>query len=305
MDDAEQLKLLKSLFLLDQVPEDKLASLSGSLAAEEYREGDVVFEEGSQGDSLYFVSGGRIKILKRVLAADGTPGFKDLAIFGPGECFGEMALFDSTVPRSARAQASGPTALFKLGRPQLLEWLEANPQLAIGFFTELAQVLSKRLRRSSNELTLLFDLSQWLLEPMASGKELLQKVLKHLVPHLEGSWTAGAYLYSEFNDEMDLVATDGDFAAVASQLPAPDKVGPENRWLDGRTYLVPFPGERHIQGYLVFRSAKDLAGEDKTEVGRTLTTTARLITSALQNIAHRAENAMRDRLHTSRLAQGF
>lgn len=300
MDPAERLKLLKALPLLDQIPAGKLADLGAFLEPLSFADAAVIFEEGSTGDCLLFISSGQVRIQKRVVEADGTPSFKDLAVLGPGDCFGEMALFEEEVPRSARAAAQGETTLFTLGRKDLLRWLDSNPALAVGFFTELVRVLSRRLRRSSNELTLLFDLSRWLLEPIATGKELLQKVLRHLVPHLEGSWTAGAYLYNEFNDEMDLVATEGDFAALESQLPDPKTVKGDNAWLDERTYLVPFPAEKHMLGYLVFRSAQPLNREEKGEIARTLTTTARLISSALQNISHRAEDALRARLQSSR-----
>jgi len=298
MDNKRKLKLLKSLRLLEKIPEEQLAALSAYLKPESYTDGQVVFEEGSKGDSLYFLASGSVRITKKVRLADGTQSFKDLAILQAGDCFGEMALFDDA-PRSARAAASGETSVLALERAQLQKWLGSNSKLAIGFFTELVQVLGRRLRRSSNELAMLFDLSGWLLEPAADGKELLRQALGHLVPHLEGSWIAGAYLYNVFNDEMELVATEGDFAAAAAKIPAPS-AEQGDAWVDPETFVIPLRGKRHLRGYLVFRTTSPLGPEEKTDTSRTLITTAHLIFSALENVSFRVEESFRARLAASR-----
>ena len=303
MDAKEKLKLLKSLQLLDQIPEDKLSTLSDFLEPCTFADGGVVFEEGSTGDSLYFISAGHIRISKKVVQDSGAAAFKDIAIIGPSDCFGEMALIEESAPRSARAAAAGEAVLFKLGRKELNRWLESNPALALGFFAELVQVLSKRLRRSSNELALLFDLSQWLLEPIAGGKELLTKVLRHTVPHFEGTWTGGAYLYNQFNEEMEIVAVEGAFKTEAGDKP-PSFRDKKLVWLDGNTVAVSLPGLKRVEGYLVLRTPVDIGGEAKNEIGRTLTTAASLIASALENLQFRTEDTLRARLKTSTESYG-
>jgi len=303
MDPNDKLKLLKGLRLLDQIPEEKLSTLSGYLQPSALKDGAVVFEEGSKGDSLYFVSSGQVRISKKFRGEGGKESSKDLALLGPGDCFGEMALIDEAVPRSARASALGETVIFVLAKAELHKWLKAHPELAIGFFAELVQVLSKRLRRSSSELTLLFDLSQWLLEPVASGKELLQRVLGHLVPHLDGSWTGAAFLFNAFNAEMDPVATEGTFA-VAAEAKTPAFGERKTLWADGHTLAVSLPGKKGLRGYLLLRAAAELPADEKSEVARTLATAAGLIASALENIDFRTEDAMRDRLKSSMQSYG-
>lgn len=292
--EPEKLKLLKSLHLLDQIPEEQLSTLEQFLKPTQLKDGEVLFEEGTKGESLYFVSSGRIKISKKVSGKD----FKDLAILGPGDCFGEMALVEAT-SRSARASAAGETVVLELHRNDLNRWLKEHPSLAIGFFAELVQVQSQRLRRSSNEIALLFDLSNLLLEPCPSGKALLGKILAHVVPHLDGSWTAAAYLYNPYNDEMDFVASEGktDFAALAPKLPPATET--RSLWIDGSAYYVSLPGAKRPYGYLLFHSQNPLTDENRTELGRTLGTVARLLTSALENINFRAEDALRARLSKS------
>ena len=300
MEPKEKLTLLKSVRLLDQIPERQLSTLGEFLTTVDFDDGAVIFEEGTKGDSLYFVTSGKVRISKRVSGAE----LKDLAILGPGDCFGEMALVEE-VARSARAAAMGKTALFRLHREDMNRWLKSHPELAVDFFAELVQVLSYRLRRTSSELTLIFDLSSLLLEPIKTGQELLSKVLSRVVPHLEGSWSAAAHLYNMFNDEMDFVAGCGSWDFTQSQGKLPPVTETRNLWVEDHLYYVSLPGEKRPLGYLIFHSEALLKDEDRTEVGRTLTTVAQLVTSALENINFRMDQGLRERLKTQSHGANF
>ncbi|MDD5657898.1 MAG: cyclic nucleotide-binding domain-containing protein [Elusimicrobia bacterium] len=291
MQPKDKLRLLKSVRLLDQMPERQLEGLAQFLSPVEFADGAVIFEEGSRGDSLFFVTGGKVRISKKVSSGQ----LKDLAILGPGDCFGEMALVED-VARSARASACGATALMRLHRDDMNRWLREHPALALDFFSELVQLLSRRLRRTSSELTLLFDLSNLLLEAAPSGRELLSRVLTHVVPHLEGTWSAAAYLYNMFNDEMDLVAACGptDASRAARRLPPAGET--RNLWLEDHVYYVSLPGQSRPHGYLLFHSETALGEEERAEVARTLTTVAQLLTSTLENVNFRVDASLRERL---------
>lgn len=297
--DSDKLKLLKSLHLLDKIPDEQLAALDQFLKPKTVAEGGVVFEEGSPGDSLFFVVAGRVAISKKISGGQR----KDLAVLGPGDCFGEMALLETST-RSARASAQGQTTLLELARQDFDRWLKSHAELAMGFFGELVQVQSQRLRRTSSELTLLFDLSSLLLEAHASAKDLLSKVLAHVVPHLQGAWSGAAYLYNVFNDEMDPVARFGDFdfSPAAAKRRGTET---EAQWLEDGCYVVPLPGAERPHGYLLFHSAAPLSDEERGEQARTLTTVARLLTSAVENINFRTEESLRNRLKTSSYGSGL
>jgi len=293
---ADKTQLLKSLKLLNGIPEDQLGTLGEFLTARNFADGAPVFEEGTKGSSLFFITDGNVRIAKQLRSSEGaTASYKELALLGPGDCFGEMAIMESEAPRSASAIAAGETVLFELERDQLHRWLGAHPQLAMGFFSRLVAMLSGRLRRSSNEQTLLFDLSNLLLEAFPSATAMFDKSMPRIMQYLEGEWVSGAYLYNQFNDEMDLVDTEGDYAPVAEKL----KVNPaaaSNAWLDGSTYQVVFPGKKRAMGSIVFHRSKPLDKEEMNEAARTLTTTARLIAASLENISWRSEDDMRARL---------
>ena len=296
MEAKEKLNLLKSLDFLGKIPDDGLADLAGFLDPVAVSDNQIIFDEGDKGDSLFFISKGQIRIEK--MADVETSSYKALAILHPGDCFGEMAFVEER-PRSARATADCDGLLFKLDCSHLIEWLHSQPDSAMVFFTELVQLLSKRLRRTSSELTLLFDLASLFLLPFADGAELLVNVLKHIVHHIEGRWSAVAFLYNEYNMEMDKVAMEGDFDESKIQEIIPNPAEQESFWINANTYYVSFPGKIRPMGYLILHAEVKLNEEEKTEIGRTISTTAMLTTSALENMQFKAEAIMRDRLKSS------
>jgi CRP-like cAMP-binding protein len=108
----------------------------------------MVFAEGEQGDSLYIVVDGSIRISRMV------PGMGEecLSILDRGEVFGEMALIDEQ-PRSAdaRAHIHGST-VFSISRSLLEEVLSMDPDAAVQFLNLLCRLLCRRLRAMNERL---------------------------------------------------------------------------------------------------------------------------------------------------------
>src|SRR5262249_37712945 len=84
----EKVRLLKSITLLKNMSERTMQGLAEFLKPRKVPDGVVIFEEGSRGMSMYFVASGRIRIYKNT--ASGST--RELAVVGPGDFFGEMAL---------------------------------------------------------------------------------------------------------------------------------------------------------------------------------------------------------------------
>lgn len=105
--------------------------------------GEEVLRKGSTSSELYVVVGGRIEIDSA--ASDG----RDLGIrsLGPGDVFGEVAMFDRR-PRSATARASDDTILLVLDGRDVRAYLERRPQVAI----KLLEVFASRLRDTTHQL---------------------------------------------------------------------------------------------------------------------------------------------------------
>ena len=101
---------------------------------------DVIFERHSEGDALYVVISGRVRVSAR--SADGEE--VTLAVLEPGEPLGELSLLDGE-PRSADATAMEPTEMLVVRRERFLGWLHEHPDVG----GALLRTLSRRLRRTN------------------------------------------------------------------------------------------------------------------------------------------------------------
>lgn len=302
MEPAALLDALKRSSLLAGIPEDKLSAFSHILRPIDGKAGQVVFEEGSHGDSLYIVAEGAVRIEKKV-EAGGDHGYKALARVGEGQFFGEMALVEER-PRSARAVLDEDGLLLQLSKSVLFKWLKAEPETAISLLIQLMNVISGRLRSTSEELTLLFDLSHLILETFSKPETFLHKVVAIVAARLPGTWTIGGYLYNRFNEDTTLAASLGPNAA---KLDETLELTPTTRagWVDDSHLRLVFHHEDHPQGALMLWSEKDLDRPTRDQLLITLTTVSHLIASALSNIGFETEERMRDRLKTSRGDHAF
>lgn len=97
----------------------------------------VIVREGDQGDSVFFVGAGEVNI---VLQADSGPG-ANVAILGPGEFFGEMAVLEGR-PRMATVIARDRCTLLEIDGARFREFLIRHPEIEF----KIAAKLSQRLR---------------------------------------------------------------------------------------------------------------------------------------------------------------
>lgn len=91
-----------------------------------FQPGEQIFSAGDNGDGFYVVEEGRV----RISAVIGQNEPRTLAMIGPGDFFGEMAVVDDA-PRSATATAVTATRTLFVGREKLLQLLQDRPQLAL------------------------------------------------------------------------------------------------------------------------------------------------------------------------------
>ena len=115
-------------------------------AVMEYAKDQMVFEEESKGDSLFIISKGSVKILKKVKNQENT-----IAVLKQGEFFGEMAILDG-LPRSASVKASEPTACLVLTDKAYQKLRTDRPKTALKIMDIIIKVLSNRLRQANKNL---------------------------------------------------------------------------------------------------------------------------------------------------------
>lgn len=118
---------------------ESLRQLAAVAHRRAFHTGDVIFHRGDPGQVLYVIRLGKVRIF--LTSPDGQE--VALAVFGPGECFGELALLDGQ-PRSAAAEAIEPVETYTLQRADFISAVMHHPQIAI----QVMNVLSCRLRQT-------------------------------------------------------------------------------------------------------------------------------------------------------------
>jgi CRP-like cAMP-binding protein len=131
--------LLGNCILFSGLSVDERAAIATRAHVRSFRAGETIFAIGSPGNEIMAVLSGSIRI--SVPSGDGKELL--LAILGPGEFFGELAVFDGK-ERSADATAEDAGTLAVLDRQDVLLFFERNPMA----WRKLVEVLCQRLRRT-------------------------------------------------------------------------------------------------------------------------------------------------------------
>lgn len=134
---------LRGVPLFESLDDDAADTICSLLTPEECEAGAVLFRAGDAGDSMYLIEDGKIQISMR--SSDGEDLI--LAVLGPGDFFGEMALIDGQ-PRSANAKVVEHSRMAVLTREHFLSFLGSSPNVAV----EMLTALSRRLRRTDELL---------------------------------------------------------------------------------------------------------------------------------------------------------
>jgi CRP/FNR family transcriptional regulator len=176
--------------LFEGLPGEQLKALAGICLLRTYRKGQLIFAEGDEGAGFYIVQSGRVRIFK---LSPESGKEQILHIMGPGESFGEVAVFTGMgFPAFAEAQASSALIFFPRGK--FVALIRRDPSLALNMLA----VLSGRLQKFAR---LIEDLSL---------KETPARLAAHLL-FLGGKRPAA--------DEISLEISKGQMAALLGTIP--------------------------------------------------------------------------------------
>jgi len=138
--DLLRIRELKALTLFRKLTARELRELEELLHERSYQKDEVIFDEGDAGLGLFVVVSGRVKVCSSHAA------LQHLAPeFGPGDFFGELALFDEAA-RTARAVAIEPTRILALFRTEFFSLLERDQGIGVKILFELSRTVCRRSR---------------------------------------------------------------------------------------------------------------------------------------------------------------
>ncbi|TLS49669.1 Crp/Fnr family transcriptional regulator [Paenibacillus antri] len=135
--------LLRNVPLFQDLTEEELRTISPLFQENKWNRGKLLFMEGDPGDELFVVKSGVVKIYR----------FDDekeiiLALFGPGDFFGEMAVIQPALNRSATAETLESCSIYTMKRSVFYEFMEKHPRICI----KLLEVTVQRLRNANDQI---------------------------------------------------------------------------------------------------------------------------------------------------------
>ncbi|XP_030627263.1 cGMP-dependent protein kinase 2 [Chanos chanos] len=93
----EYFSFLRSVSLLKDLPEEKLAKIVDCLEVDYFDEGEYIIREGEEGNTFFIIAKGEVTVTQ---STDGCPEPQEIKTLGVGDYFGEKALISEDV-RSA------------------------------------------------------------------------------------------------------------------------------------------------------------------------------------------------------------
>jgi RsiW-degrading membrane proteinase PrsW (M82 family)/CRP-like cAMP-binding protein len=146
---AEMAERLSKIEIFRHVSLANLENLSRAISIQDFEDGQVLFDEGDQGDAMVMLEQGYIDITVK----DRTGQAKPLRTFQPGDVVGEFSLLDGQ-PRSARAQARGRdrgrVRVLMLQREVFYRFIQSRPDVVLA----MLQYLSDKVRYTTQSVEL-------------------------------------------------------------------------------------------------------------------------------------------------------
>jgi CRP-like cAMP-binding protein len=141
---GEVVELLGRVPVFSTLEPEDLERIAQLAVPRRFEPGQAVFREGDSSDTCYVVRSGHA----RAVRGHGDGRTITLAVFGPGDFFGELALFEDEL-RSATVEAIEETTVVAVLGPDMRRLMTEHPQIS----TRLVIALGRRLRETNERLT--------------------------------------------------------------------------------------------------------------------------------------------------------
>lgn len=108
-----------------------------------FEDGEVIVLQGEVGEEMYVVQAGKVEVV-----LESGDNRERVAVLGPKDFFGEMALFDKEV-RSATIRAVGEARVLTIDKRTLLKRISEDPLLAFN----MLKAMSSRIRELNQQVS--------------------------------------------------------------------------------------------------------------------------------------------------------
>src|SRR5271157_3319149 len=144
MRSADVVELLGRVPVFSTLVQGDLERIAELSVPRRFEPGEVVFREGDASDTCYVVREGHARAIRE----HGDGRTITLATFGPGDFFGELAMFEDEL-RSATVEAIEPIAVVAVLGPDMRRLMTEHPEISM----RLVVALGRRLRETNERLS--------------------------------------------------------------------------------------------------------------------------------------------------------
>jgi signal transduction histidine kinase len=206
--DESDRALLRRVPLFEELSEEDLSWIAESGEPVELAAGDQLAGEGDPGDALFVIVSGELQVVKRSRTTD-VP----IAVLGPGEIVGEMAIFEAQ-PRMASVRAVSTARVIRIARDEILELLGTRPSATLSMLrTVMGRLRStEAMLREREKLAALGTLSAGLAHELNNPAAAVQRSASLLQEALDRWATA--------TSALGTVVDDQEHAAYVAELAA-------------------------------------------------------------------------------------
>jgi CRP-like cAMP-binding protein len=138
--EQDAIELLSHVPVFETLGPKELTRVAAVAVPRSFGAGHVIFREGDQSDTCYIVSSGHARAVRE----HGDGRTLTLAHFGPGDIFGELAMFDDE-RRSATVETLDPVDAIAVLGADMRRLLREHPDIAV----KLVISLGRRLREAN------------------------------------------------------------------------------------------------------------------------------------------------------------
>ncbi len=117
-----------------------------------FRAGQVVVQEGSEGDTMFVIKSGRVRVDKKTPYQDTYT----VRFLKAGDFFGEVALLNRD-RRSATCTAESDSEFLVLSRERFLAFGDRHPAAGLAITRKIASDLAHRLLQANEDIITLFQ----------------------------------------------------------------------------------------------------------------------------------------------------
>ncbi len=142
--EQEAIELLTHVRVFETLGPQELAQVAAVTVPRAFDAGQVIFREGDQSDTCYVVRNGHARAIRE----HGDGRTLTLAHFGPGDIFGELAMFDDEC-RSATVETLDDVEAIAVLGTDMRRLLRAHPELSL----KLVISLGRRLREANERIS--------------------------------------------------------------------------------------------------------------------------------------------------------